>query len=410
MLKKIIHRLLVMRHPWRFVGFDELSELYTSTMLRSLGLSLIGIFVPYYLYTLGVPIPTILLFLAGVYGSRLVFNIVSGYIVARVGPKHTILASNLFQILALGLLLTYPSVHWPLGLIAPFMGAALSLFFVAYHVDFSKIIHAEHGGKELGFMTIMERIGAALGPLVGGVIATVFGPQYTIAAAIVVFVGAVVPLFLSAEPTKLRQKLSFRGLPYRKLTRDFVSRYAQGVDTSASLVMWPFYAGVVLLTVNTYASVGLVTSLGIISSILAAHFIGRVVDRQNGLSLLNWSVAINSLIHVLRPLASGFGGAVAVNTANEAVTAGFMMPYVKGMYARADELPGFRIVYIILIEVAVDAGKVSLFLVAWGLTFIMTPLHALATSFVAAGFITLLIAAQDFPALRKSRPLWVTEA
>lgn len=410
MLRKIVHRLLVMRHPWRFVGFDELSELYTSTMLRSLGLSLIGIFVPYYLYTLGISIPTILLFLAGVYGSRLIFNVVSGYVVAWVGPKHTIMASNIFQILALGLLLTFPSVHWPLVLIALFMGASLSLFFVAYHVDFSKVIHAEHGGKELGFMTIMERIGAALGPVVGGVIATVFGPQYTITAAIVIFIGAVIPLFFSAEPTKLHQKLSFRGLPYRKLSRDFVSRYAQGVDTSASLVMWPFYAALVLLTVNTYASVGLVTSLGIIASILTAHFIGRVVDRQNGLQLLNWSVVINSLIHVIRPFASGFGGAVAVNMANEAVTAGYIMPYVKGMYARADDLPGFRIVYIILIEIAVDAGKVSLFLVAWGLTFVMTPLHALTTSFVVAGFATLLMATQNFPALRKSRSPWVTEA
>lgn len=399
-----------MRHPWRFVGFDELSELYTSTMLRSLGLSLIGIFVPYYLYTLGISVPTILLFLAGVYGSRLLFNVVSGYVVAYIGPKHTILASNLFQIATLSLLLTYASVHWPLWLLALLNGAALSLFFVAYHVDFSKVIHSDHGGKELGFMTIMERIGAALGPLIGGVIATVFGPQYTIAAAIAMFIGAVIPLFLSAEPTKLHQKLSFRGLPYRKLSRDFISRFAQGVDTSASLVMWPFYAAVVLLTVNTYASVGLVTSLGIIASILAAHFIGRVVDRQKGRVLLNWSVALNSLIHVARPFAGGFSGAVAINTANEAVTAGYMMPYTKGMYARADDLPGFRIVYIIMVEIAVDAGKVSLFLVAWALTFVMEPLHAIAVSFVVAGFLTLLIATQNFPALRMSRSPWVTEA
>jgi MFS family permease len=403
MIKQIVHILLKKRHYWRFVGFDELSELYTSTMLRSMGLSLIGIFIPYYLYTLGVSIRDILFFLAGVYSVRMLFDVLSGYLVARIGPKHTILASNLFQIGALGLLLTYESYHWPLWMIAILNGISLSMFFVAYHVDFSKVIHAEHGGKELGFMTIMERIGAAMGPVIGGVVATLFGPQYTIAAALLLFVGAVIPLFFSAEPTRTHQKLVFRGFPYRKLKRDFLTRAAMGMDNTASLILWPFYAAMVLLTVNTYASVGLVTSLGIIASILTAHFIGQVVDRNKGRLLLSWAVVVNSIVHVLRTLVSGFGGTIMVNMANEAVTAGYMMPYTKGMYARAEDLPGFRIVYIIMVEVAVDVGKVLLLLVAWGLTFVIHPLHAILASFLIAAVFTLLIMTQNFPALRRAR-------
>lgn len=403
MIQKIIHRLLKGRHYWRFVGFDELSELYTSTMLRSMGLSLIGIFVPYYLFTLGVSIRDILFFLAGVYAIRMLFDVLSGHMVARIGPKHTILASNLFQIGALGLLLTYESFHWPLWIIAILNGGALSMFFVAYHVDFSKVIHADHGGKELGFMTIMERIGAALGPVVGGVIATVIGPQYTIATALVLFVCAVIPLFLSAEPTRLHQKLTFHGLPFGLLKRDLVSRVAMGVDNTASLVLWPFYAAMVLLTVNTYASVGLVTSLGIVASIASAYFIGKVVDRNKGGFLLNWSVTINSVVHLFRTIVSGFGGTIMVNMANEAVTAGYAMPYTKGMYARAEDLPGYRIVYIILAELAVDFGKVLLLLIAWGLTFVLQPLHAILATFLLAAFLTLIIMTQDYPALRRSQ-------
>jgi len=404
MIKQVIYRLLKERHYWRFVGFDELSELYTSTMLRSMGLSLIGIFVPYYLFTLGVSIQDILFFLVGVYGVRMLSDVMSGYLVARIGPKHTILASNLFQIANLSLLLTYEAYHWPLWMMAILNGISLSMFFVAYHVDFSKVIHAEHGGKELGFMTIMERIGAALGPVVGGVVATVFGPQYTIAAALTLFIGAVVPLFFSSEPTRLHQKLDFRGLPYRTLKRDFLTRTAMGMDNIASLLLWPFYAAMVLLTVNTYASVGLVTSLGIIASILAAHFIGRIVDRDKGRFLLNWSVIVNSTIHLFRTVISGFGGTIMVNMANEAVTAGYQMPYTKGMYARAEDLPGFRIAYIVMAEVTVDAGKVLLLLMTWGLTFVMQPLHALLACFVITAFYTLLIMTQNFPALRRT---WV---
>lgn len=407
MIKKLIHRLLEQRHYWRYVGFDELSELYTSTMLRSLGLSIIGIFVPYYLYELGISIPTIVLFLAGIYAFRMVFDFVSGFIVARFGPKHTILASNLTQVASLGLLLTLPQIHWPLWLIAILSGASLSLFFVGYHVDFSKIMHSVHGGKELGFMTIMERIGAALGPVIGGVIATVFGPQYTISVAIVLFIGAVIPLFLSAEPTRVRQKLLFRGLPYRELRQDFITRFAMGMDNSASAVLWPFYAALALLTVNAYASVGLVTSLGIIASILTAHFIGQVVDKDKGSFLLQWSLVVNSVVHIVRTMVSGFGGVILVNTANEAATAGYMMPYTKGMYARADALPGFRIVYIIMVEVTVDAGKVALLLIAWGLMYVMQPLDALLSVFVVVALTSPIVATQNFPILRRSRLAWM---
>ena len=402
MIRKLIYRLLKAHHYWRFVDFDELSELYTSTMLRSMGLSLIGIFVPYYLYTLGYALPTIFLFLAGIYGVRVIFDVVSGYVVARIGPKHTILLSNLFQITSLGILLSLPMLHWPLWLLALLNGTALSLFFVAYHVDFSKVIHADHGGRELGFMTIMERIGAASGPVVGGVIATVFGPQYTITFAIMMFVGAVLPLFFSAEPTRLHQQIQFHGIPFRKLKWDLVSRFAMGMDNSVSLVLWPLYAAVVLLTVNTYASVGLVTSLGIVASILTAHFIGQVVDRDKGRFLLNWSLVMNSFVHIIRPFASGFGGTIMVNTSNEAATAGYTMPYTKGMYARAEDLPGFRIAYIILIEVACDLGKSLLLLLAWALCFVMQPLHAIIVTFFVVAATSLLISGQNFPALKHS--------
>lgn len=401
MIKKLIHQLLEQRHYWRRVGFDELSELYTSTMMRSLGLSLVGIFIPYYLYTLGVPLPDVFLYLLGTYFARLLFNVISGYMVAGIGPKHTILASNLAQIAALGFLLTLPSFHWPLWIPAVLGGASLSLFFVAYHVDFSKVIHAEHGGKELGFMTIMERVGAALGPVVGGIIAAVFGPEYTITAAIVMFVGAAIPLFFSAEPTRLRQKLLFRGLPYRSLGGDAVSRAMMGADNMVSLVLWPLYIGVALLTVNAYANLGIVTSVGIVASILTAYFLGRVVDRDDGLLLLRWSVGINSIVHLLRPLVAGFSGVGMLNIANEVATAGYMMPYTKGMYGRAEDLPGFRIVYVIFMEVMVDVGKVFLLFVVWVMSLLMDPLQAIVVAFFIVAVTSTLIAAQNFPALHR---------
>lgn len=403
MIKQIIDSLLRKRHYWRFVGFDELSELYTSTMLRSMGLSLIGLFVPIYLYIEGYSLPDVFLFMGAVFASRSLFDFVTAYIIARIGPKHTILLSNIVQIVFLGLLLSVTTLHWPLLLLAVVWGPSLSMFFVSYHVDFSKIIHANHGGKEMGFMVIAEKLGASLGPVVGGVVATVFGAEYTIAAAIVLFTGAVIPLLLTAEPTRLHQKINYRGLPIKKLQRDFVSYFSQGVDAAASLSMWPLYAAVVILTVNTYAAIGLAASLGVVASVAAAKFIGQVVDRDRGLMLFNWSVGANTILHAVRPFVNSFSGVLLVNISNEALTPGYRLPYTKGMYARAEDLPGFRIAYISLMEAVLDAGKASIWLIAWTLALWVSPVEALIGGFVLAAIASSLMTVQNFPALIRRR-------
>lgn len=402
-MKKLINRLLLIRHPWRYVGFDELSELYTSTMLRSMGISVVGVFVPIYLYKLEYGIVTVCLFMAGVFLSRVVFDVVAGFVVARIGPKHTILLSNILQIMTLALFLTLSHVKAPLWVIALLWGLSLSLFFIAYHVDFSKIMHKERGGKELGYMTMLERIGAALGPLVGGIIATFVGPEYTIMVAIILFMAATLPLFMTNEPTRVHQTLNFRGLPIRKLRRDGISYFAMGIDASLSVSLWPFFAAISILTVNTYASVGMVTSLGIVAAILSASFIGSVVDRDKGKTLFQWSAAANGLLHVLRPGTGAFSGVLLVNIANEVLSAGYRMPYSKGMYARADDLPGFRIVYIIFMEVIVDAGKAVVWLAVAGLCFYVSAITAMQIVFVGFGLLTFAMLAQKFPALNNPR-------
>lgn len=371
-------------------------------MLRSLGLSLVGIFVPIYLYKLEYSLPTIFLFMAGVFGARMICDVLSGYLVAWRGPKHVILVSNILQICTLVLLLTLPQYQWPLWLIAGMWGLSISMFFIAYHVDFSKIMHLGSGGKELGFMTIMERIGAALGPVTGGVIATLFGAEYTIMAAIVLFIGAVIPLFLSAEPTAVHQKISFRGLPYAKLRRDFISFGAMSAENTISVSVWPLFAAVTILTINTYANIGLVTSLGVVAAILSAHLIGKIIDSDKGGALLIWSTFANAVLHAIRPLAQGFGGVLMVNVGNETITTGYKLPYTKGLYSRADDLPGFRIVYLVVIEMIGDLGKASAWLLVWGLCFFVDPITAMWTSFLIIALPSLLIAAQNFPALKRT--------
>ena len=400
MLKRIVHRLLRRRHFWREAGFDELSELYTSMMLRSLALSLAGIFVPIYLLQLGYGLSGVLLFYACMFTARIGWDFVAGRIVARIGPKHSIIIAYGLQIIALLLLILLEHVTLPLPFISLVLGAANSIFFVAFHTDFSKVKHNEHGGKEVSFMNIMERAGATLGPLAGGVVAAVFGAQYTFFIAVLLFIAGLIPLFLTGEPVRTHQQLDYTDLPVHDLKRDFISYGALGVENSICIMIWPVFMTLFIFGGSPYATVGLIISIAVFISIVAARAVGKLIDNYKGRTLLRYGALGNAVLHLVRPWAGSFAGALAVNITNEIVTVAYRIPYTKGMYDSADQLPGHRIVYIVAMEAMGNVAKAT----AWGLLYLLStglpPRPVLYCAFGLASLASCLITMERFAALK----------
>lgn len=399
MIHKIINHLIERRLSWRTIGFDDLSSLYASTMMRSLSISLIGIFIPIYLYELGYPLMTIFLFMASLFITRCLADVVSGFLVGRFGAKHIMIASYGGYVATFLLLLGLSKYELPLALIAVVWGLANSMFFVAYHVDFSKIMHHGRGGKELSSMSILERIGSAFGPVVGGVVATLFGAEYTIIAATVVLAAASVPLILSPTPDRTRQKLNLRSLPFSKLKRDFLSYFMFSSSNNVSVGIWPLFLAVAIFVDGTYAAVGLVTTIGVVAAIVSTRLIGRVVDRKQGGELLKISSIGQVVVNLIRPFVTGMGGAIAVNIIDQSVISGIKLPYTKGMYDRSDSLPEHRIAYIVAMEAVGDAGKVLSWLLLALIAILVPAVLAMKFMFVVAALLTTLVLIQNFPAL-----------
>ncbi len=389
------------RHHWRSMGFDELSELYTSMLFRSVAMSLAGIFVPIYLYEKGYAVWQILFFFAIVFITQVIVVYPVARIIARIGPKHTILYSYLFQVTSMtGLILI--DQYQLFGLIAVCLGIANISFFTAFHIDFSKVKHSKHGGKEVGWLYTMERSGAIFGPIVGGLVAYAVGPQYTFGVAILLLILGVVPLFLTKEPVKTNQHINIIGLRPEAIKRDLLSYGAFVIETAVSITIWPLFLGVIVFRENAYVQLGGIVSASIIAGILVAHTVGKVVDDRKGRELLRFGTVVNALLHLFRPVTSSFASALAVNVANEGITACYRMPYLKGMYDAADDHPGYRIVYIASMEAAGAVARGLFFLVAAALAYFWTADRALFIVLFSSGAAaSLLIMLERFPALKK---------
>lgn len=396
MLKQAVHKLLRRSHFWRDTGFDELSELYVSNMLRIVALTIYMVFVPFYLYEQGYSAAAILALFGCFFVVRAAADIGAGFFVARFGPKHAMLLSNLLQTVSASLLLTVPQQHWNIMLIALPWGIAQSLFFVSYHVSFSKIKHTSKAGHELGHMQAFEKIGYLLGPLVGGLIGWAFGPQYIFIAATLLLMCSLWPLFLTSEPTKVHQKISFKTLPADKIKRDLFANACLGVENTLCMNAWPFYVAVFVLSGAVYAQLGALSAISVLVAIASAKLIGRLSDSRLARPILQTSALLNAVLHIFRPFVTNIVGVLAVNTLNEAVTSGYRMPFMKGMYAAADDLPGYRIVYISSMECAGSIVKGTVWLMLALLATIFSLQTVLVISFVVAALASLGITREKF--------------
>ncbi len=406
MIQALIHRLFARRHFWRHATFGEVAELYASRMMRIFALRIVTVFTSIYLLQLGFPLLFIALFWLGFYVMRIVFSWPSALMVARLGPKHATLISNVVSAAAMALLPL--SAHPRIGLLALIAWAALHAYSgvmndIAYLVDFSKVKHAAHAGKELGFMNIIEKVATGLSPFLGGAIAFLLGPQAIMVLSAVLFLLSAMPLLATAEPTETHIKLRFRGFPWRTTWRSLVAQGGVGIDIFTTTTVWSIFLALVVFGFSSnrvYAEIGLVTSITLFVTIIISYSFGRLIDGQKGGTLLRVGTLLNSLVHVLRVFVRTPLEVVATNIANEFSTAGYNMPFLRGMFDTAD-YSGRRIEYMFFMEVAMNIGGLVASSILAILLLWISPVESLQAFFVVGAILTLLIATPRFALYKK---------
>jgi len=400
MFQALIHRFLLRRHFWRYANFDEVAELYASRVMRSLALFMINMFVPLYLYKEGYSLLFIVLYFAISFAFRASIVYFAARFVAKFGPKHGILAGNLFYIPAL---LIFPLVpEW--GILAIvifgiFQSLSMVTFDLSYMVDFSKVKHVDHAGKEIGYMQILERVTAGLSPLIGGTVAFLISPEATMWLSAVLFAFASVPLFSSKEQVRLNQHLDFKKFPWKDTLRTIRAETAIGFDIVASNFVWVLFIAVVVFASSgkdIYLIIGAFASVTIVTSLFSAYAFGRVIDWRHGGDLLKVASVGNALTHAFRAFVTTPAGIVAANVGNEVATTGYSMAYIRGIFDTADRASGHRIVYLMFVSIAMNIGALIATLVLAVLLVVSASTHAAFQLFfiIAAAYVLLAMTAR----------------
>jgi len=405
MIQKIIHRILKRRHFWRDASFSEVAELYASRMLRMMALSLSMGFISIYLYQNGYSVFFITVFWASFYLFKSCVALPAASFVAKFGPKHGIFISNLLFIPAMIAFAVLPSLGaWVLLVVAFFQGISVTLYSIAYNVDFSKVKSIEHAGKEIAYMNIVEKITTGLSPLIGGVVAFLVGPQIVLVSAAVLFALAALPLMKTAEPVHIHQKLKFKGLPWRLVRRVAASEMALGFDVFASGIVWSLFTAITIIGVGAnnevYITNGILISVILFAALAASYAFGKLIDKRRGGDLMMIASVANSLSHLARPFISSPVGIAGLNIANETATTGYVMAYTRGNFDNAD-LSGARVTYLGVTEVIANFGAALAAATLALLVSFVSDERGMQYFFFITAAVVLLVATARFPLYRR---------
>ncbi len=239
---------------------EELQEIYLHRFLFTLAIGTVSIFLPLYLYDLGVAIPDIFGFFIVYY---LVFILAAwpvAHLAARFGYKHTSLAAAPI-ILAFYLVLrslTGPSmlVHVAGGL----GGLGFITYWIGMNAEMARNTHDDSRDRETGYFFSLPLIASIGAPFLGGlVVATAGFPALFLLATGIVAVSFT-PFLFSTE--HYRGMDAPRDVLDRAHIRDFGILMLRGANDLGRLTIWPLYLAVVLTNAVTIGGAGALLALG----------------------------------------------------------------------------------------------------------------------------------------------------
>lgn len=333
----------------------ELNEIYTSVSIKSFALSMISVFIPIYLLKLNYSLTSVFLFYVIINLTHALFIIPAAKISSRFGFKHSILFSIPLLITFFLLFFTLNLYGWPLYLLAVIFGLSNSLFWIGYHVDFSKFSKKKYRGEEIGLARILTSTFSMIGPLIGGIILAFISFKFLFIIVSSLLFVSVIPLFYSRDlhnPVNFSVKQIFTDQKFK----DYFSFLAHGVETGMAFTVWPIFIFFSIL--NNFTSLGFIVSISSISSVIFIFMIGKFSNKK-GRFVLRIGAFFNAVIWGIKTFAKTFMHVFILDFFHGMTRTAISVPFDALSYDKANK--SNIVEFIIFREIIIQTGRVILF-------------------------------------------------
>lgn len=375
-------------------NLSEMKLFYTAVFLMTLAEGMIAIFVPVYLFKLNYSISSIIFFYFLISLCFLMFSISGARITSKIGVKHSILLST-FLIIIFYLSLNAIANHAWLFFITPLLMALHMIFYnYGYHLNFFINSNMVKRGEQVSRLGIIHTLGAAVGPLIAGVIITVFSFSWLFLMASVLLIfgaGCLLITHEKYEPIKIDFKKSFKYFLGKGNGKNLLSFSGYAIESIINRIIWPIYLIMIILT---YDTMGLIVTLSLIISILVFYFIGKMTDRYDRRKLIWLGTFLYLIAWLGRLMANSVIKIFAVDTYKNIAEKILLVPWETIAYDLASKEEYF--VFIVTREMAFNLPRIII-LPLIALIFYID-FHPFMISFILAALFSLL-----YPMLKRAR-------
>ncbi len=279
-----------------------LSKLELSVWLHTFGRSLVAIFIPILLLHIGFSLSQVILFYVVFNLIDVPFNFLARRLVIRRGAKEVILFGILFEIIGM-VILTLNNFSFGLLFALAFVLAGYDTFYwVAHWFVFNECIkkNKKIGGKVGGLM-IVRKIASLIAPLIGAGFLIFLSRRYLLAVSILFLFLSLIPLFrLNLKYVVPRERLGFKEFfKYKQNRNDFFYAFLSHFSAVAEGVLLPLF---VFVTFESIKSIGVLSFVASISSIVLIFYTGKLTDKINSNSLIFIGAVFVGLFWLLRIL------------------------------------------------------------------------------------------------------------
>lgn len=368
----------------------KMNKLYIFQAAMTFAKSLIGIFVPVYLYKLGFSFVEILLYGLGFSLVYLILIPVSVKILKHIGFKYTLLSSipiYLMHIISLNFLtesILFYHIAWFT------FGTYVSLFWPAMHSEIALSGSIKHRSSQMGTLQIISTIFATIAPLIGGFVLYLYGIFPLIFFSIFFVLLGILPLLFSKDI--VLKKYDFNYADYFRLIRDKRYKFSkmpfsfEGIENTLSLHIWPILVFIFLS--GNFLLLGSLFSFMSLISVVLIVFIKSYLDKTSKSSVLVFISKLLSVNWFLRIFVILFGSIFIyfVDVVGKLLFSVFSLSYVSIFYNNAQKT--LFMDYIILRETYLHSFKI-LFIITLISVFIIFGENKYTFSFaIMSGLIT----------------------
>jgi len=332
-----------------------MGELYASSAISNLALSVIMIFEPIFLYTvLHFSVPKILLFMATVYAVYIVMVPFGGKIASIYGYRHCIALSVPFQIfywLALLASISNPNTAFVAAVV---FGVQKSFYWPGFHSVIARYAQADQVGREFGAAYAINSMAQIGGPLLGGIISQYAGLPTAFLVAAVAYCCSIIPL-LSAKEVFVPKFYSYRDtwVFYKEYPRKFLGYLGFGEEL-IGLTVWPIF---IFLLVKDYKDTGvLAAAAGLIAAFIAL-FLGKITDQYTKHAMVKIGAFLSVIAWLSRFFAHNFISAFAIDSFSKTSKETLFIPLSTLTYMRAGAT--HIVPYAVFFEQSLAIGKLS---------------------------------------------------